>query len=78
MSLLQFKSRPWTVFDPANKDHRRWYYQFTQHGSWGRCPYRFIVPDDHGDLITMCQRALVKYYVEHEFQHVAKKQHQKT
>lgn len=72
MSLLQFKSRPWTVFDPADKDHRRWYYQFTQHGSWGRCPYRFIVPDDHGDLITMCQRALVKYYVEHEFKSVVK------
>jgi len=25
------------------------------------------VPEDHGDLITMCQRALVRYYVAHEF-----------
>lgn len=67
MSILHFKSRPWTVFDPANKEHRRWYSQFTKHGTWGRCPYRFIVPDSHGDLITMCQRSLVKYYVEYEF-----------
>lgn len=67
MSLLEFKSRPWTVFDPKSKEHRRWYWNFVEHGTWGRCPYRFIVPDDHGDLITMCQRALVKYYVEKEF-----------
>ena len=67
MSVLHFKSRPWTVFDAANKEHRRWYNQFVTHGGWGSCPYRFIVPEDHGDLITMCQRALVHYYVAHEF-----------
>jgi hypothetical protein len=55
------------VFDPANREHRRWYNQFVTHQSWGRCPYRFIVPEDHGDLITMCQRSLVKYYVQREF-----------
>ena len=67
MSVLHFKSRPWTVFDAANKEHRRWYNQFVTHGGWGQCPYRFMVPEDHGDLITMCQRALVRYYVAHEF-----------
>ena len=73
MSILQFNSRPWTVFDPSKKDHRRWYHEFVQHGTWGRCPYRFIVPDDHGDLITMIQRSLVKHYVEQEFRVVVKK-----
>jgi len=67
MSVLHFKSRPWTVFDAANKEHRLWYNQFVTHGGWGLCPYRFIVPEDHGDLITMCQRSLVRYYVAHEF-----------
>ena len=67
MSILALKSRPWAVFDVSNKEHRRWYWQFVQHGSWGRCPYRLIVPDDQGDLITMIQRTLVKYYVEREF-----------
>ena len=67
MSVLHFKARPWTVFDPSNKNHRRWYADFVKRGTWGTCPVRFIVPEDHGDLITMCQRALIKYYVEHEF-----------
>ena len=67
MSVLHFKARPWTVFDPGNKNHRRWYADFVKRGTWGTCPVRFIVPEDHGDLITMCQRALIKYYVEHEF-----------
>ena len=67
MSVLHFKARPWTVFDPGNKNHRRWYADFVKRGTWGKCPVRFIVPEYHGDLITMCQRALIKYYVEHEF-----------
>lgn len=67
MSVLHFNARPWTVFDPDNKDHRKWYADFVKSGTWGRCPYRFIVPEDHGDLITMCQRSLIKYYVEKEF-----------
>ena len=72
MSVLHFKSRPWTVFDASNKDHRRWYSQFVTHGGWGQCPYRFIVPDSHGDLISMCHRAMVKWYVAHEFANVKK------
>jgi hypothetical protein len=32
---------------------------------------RFIVPDDHGDLITMIQRSLIKHYVEQEFSKTA-------
>ncbi len=67
MSRLEFYGRPWVAFDPANKDHRRWYNEFVKSGTWGRCPYRFIVGDDHGDLITMIQRSLVKWYSEHEF-----------
>lgn len=78
MSVLHFNARPWTVFDPKNKNHRRWYADFVKYGTWGKCPVRFIVPEDHGDLITMCQRSLVKFYVEHEFDHVAKKPHKKT
>jgi len=28
---------------------------------------RFLVPEDQGDIITMIQRTLVKYYVNKEF-----------
>jgi hypothetical protein len=71
MSQLALCGRPWTVFDPASKQHREWYHEFVKSNTWGRCPVRFVVPEDHGDLITMMQRTLVKYYIEQEF---AKKQ----
>lgn len=67
MSMLQYNSRPWVAFDPGNKSHRRWYNEFVQHGTWGRCPYRFIIPEDHGNLVAMIQKSLVKFYVENEF-----------
>jgi hypothetical protein len=77
MSVLELSGRPYVVFDPENKDHRHYYYQFVKTARWGNCPYRFLVPDDHGDLITMIQRSLVNYYVETEFKTVAKKPQKK-
>jgi len=67
MSKLNLYGRPWTVFNPENKEHRCYYYNFVQTGTWGHCPVRFVVPEDHGDLITMIQRSLVNYYVYREF-----------
>jgi hypothetical protein len=67
MSNLNLFVRPWTVFDPSNQEHRGYYYEFLKTGTWGYCPLRFIVDNDHGDLITMIQRSLVNYYVEQEF-----------
>jgi hypothetical protein len=67
MSRLELFGRPYVVFDPDNKDHRRYYYQFVETSSWGQCPVRFVVPEDHGDLIQMIQRSLVAHYVSKEF-----------
>jgi hypothetical protein len=67
MSQLELHGRPWTVFDPADQQHRSWYYNFVKTGAWGQCPVRFVVPEDHGNLITMIQRNLVAYYVTQEF-----------
>ena len=67
MSKLVFYGRPFVLFDASNKEHRQFYYQFIETGTWGRCPYRFIVPDDQGNLITMIQRKLITYYVNREF-----------
>lgn len=78
MSTLELHGRPFVVFDPRNKDHRRYYHQFVLTASWGKCPVRFVVPEDHGDLLTMIQRSLVKYYVEREFKTVAKKPQNKS
>lgn len=59
--------RPWVAFDETNKQHRRWYFEFVKHKTWGRCPVRFIVADDPGDLLQMIQRRLNQYYTEKEF-----------
>ena len=67
MSKLHFFGRPWVAFDASNREHREWYSEYVKSGTWGRCPYRFIIPDDHGNLITMIQRALVQWYTENEF-----------
>jgi len=67
MSMLELNCRPWTVFDPTNKDHRHWYHEFVKRKSWGQCPYRFVVPEDHNNLVQMIQRKLVEYYVHREF-----------
>ena len=78
MSVLELNGRPYVVFDPADEQHRAYYYEFVKEGTWGRCPYRFVVPEDHGNLVTMIQRSLVTFYVEQEFgrrrRRVAKKQ----
>lgn len=67
MSKLQLHGRPWVVFDAHNKDHRRWFADFNENLTWKNCPVRFVVNDDHGDLITMIQRELIKFYVDKEF-----------
>ena len=73
MSLLELAGRPYIVFNPENKQHRSYYHDFVQSGTWGRCPFRFVVPEDHGDLITMIQRSLIEYYVNKEFKNADQK-----
>lgn len=67
MSRLDYVGRPWVAFEVANKQHRQWFAEFQRGGTWGRCPVRFIVSDEHGDLVTLIQRKLIKHYVDREF-----------
>ena len=67
MSKLALFGQPFVVFDPNNKDHRRWFAEFNRDSSWKACPVRFVIDDDNGDLVTMIQRRLIDYYVSKEF-----------
>jgi hypothetical protein len=67
MSRLALYGRPWVVFNAKDREHRRWFAEFNKSGAWGRCPVRFVVNDDHGDLITQIQRELIQFYVDKEF-----------
>jgi len=68
MSILVFNSRPYTVFNPQDKRHRKWFAEFQKNRTWSKCPVRFVVPDDQGDLIALCQRRLIAYYTSKEFE----------
>jgi len=72
MSRLALYGRPWVVFDAKNREHRQWFAEFNKSGAWGSCPVRFVVNDDHGDLITQIQRELIQFYVDKEFGTVTK------
>ncbi len=68
MSKLEFLSRPLVAFDPYNKDHRRYYAEYLEYGGWGKCPVRFVCPEDYGmDLPTMIKNRLMEYYIDREF-----------
>lgn len=67
MSRLNFVCRPWVYFDAFNKDHRKWFAEFQQSGTWGRCPVRFALTEDHGDLVNMIRTKLIDYYAQKEF-----------
>lgn len=68
MSKLALYGRPWVAFDPSNKQHRKYFYDFLKYRGWSRCPVRFVIPDDCGmDLPTMIKNQLISYYVSKEF-----------
>ena len=68
MSRLEYFGRTLVAFDANNKDHRRYYAEFVENKTWGRCPVRFICPDDcGGDLISMIKNNMIQYYVDREF-----------
>jgi hypothetical protein len=67
MSRLDYIGRPWVAFNPKLKEHRQWFAEFQKSGTWGRTPVRFIIPDEDGDLLTLCRRKLIDYYVGKEF-----------
>jgi hypothetical protein len=65
MTKLEFFNRPLVAFDPNNRQHREWFAEFMVHNTWGRCPVRFIVPEDSGlDLPGMCKDLLLEYYIK--------------
>lgn len=67
MSRLALYGRPYVVFDAANKQHRQWFAEFNETRAWGQIPVRFIIIDDHGDLVSQIQQSLIHYYTELEF-----------
>lgn len=75
MSRLSFWARPQVEFNPNNRDHRHWYFEFLEYNGWGRCPVRFICPTEQGiDLTIMIRNQLIEYYVNKEFKKIKHKE----
>jgi len=69
MSVLLLSRRPEVMFDPTNKDHRKWAAGFFKTNSWRECPVRFVVRDSSIDLTNVLKRQLVEFYTAKEFKH---------
>ena len=53
MSKLALSNRIYVIFDVKNKLHRKWFADFHQPRPWAKCPVRFVLDNDAGDLVTM-------------------------
>jgi hypothetical protein len=67
MNKLLLNGRSFVVFDAENKDHRKSYYTFIKHSTWGHSPFQFILEPGFEDIPTMCRHRLCEYYVTKEF-----------
>lgn len=77
MSRLEYYQRPLVAFDPEDADHRAYFHEFLLLRTWGKCPIRFICPDEHGPegLVGIVTRQLVDYYTKREFGTEPKTEH---
>jgi len=69
--ILELSRRSFVAFDPSSKDHRKWFADFQRNKTWAKCPVRFVIPDDQGDLVSLIQQRLVAFYVSKEFGKIA-------
>lgn len=73
MSKLAMFGRPYVTFDATNKEHRKWFKEHQDNSTWSKCPVRFIIDEEYGDLITMIKSHLINFYIEQEFGKVSRR-----
>lgn len=67
MLRMSLHQRPWTLFDPANKDHRSYFNKFLKTRSWSECPVQWIIGDDSQDIVHYISKVLLNHYTSAEF-----------
>lgn len=65
-TVLDLHRRPTVLFDPSNKDHRKYVAEFLATGTWGRCPVVFFAPDE-ANTKAFAIESLADYYLTKEF-----------
>jgi len=64
INSLQKAQRPFVVFDPSNKDHRRYFKKFMTTSTWHGCPCQWLIDDHSTDVVGYINRKLLAYYVK--------------
>lgn len=67
MMRMRLQQRPWTLFDPANKEHRAYFNAFLKTRSWSECPVQWVITDSSNDVVHHLSRILLEYYTGAEF-----------
>jgi hypothetical protein len=67
MMRMRLQQRPWTLFDPANKEHRAYFNAFLKTQSWSECPVQWVITDSSNDVVHHLSRILLEYYTSVEF-----------
>lgn len=68
MSILKLYERPYVAYDPSNETHRKYFYEFIKHKTWGKCPVRFVIEDELGaDFVSTMKLRTLEYYMNKEF-----------
>jgi len=60
-------TRPFTIFDPSNRNHRESYFKFQKTKSWKHSPVQWTIDDDSSDIVHCINKKLVDYYTSKEF-----------
>jgi hypothetical protein len=64
---MRLQQRPWTLFDPNNKDHRAYFNVFLKTQSWSACPVQWVITDSSNDVVHHLSRILLEHYTAAEF-----------
>ena len=67
MSKLDIAMRPYTEFDINNAAHRKYFADFHKTKSWGKCPVRFHLNENHSNIVAQINEQAVAYYLTKEF-----------
>lgn len=66
MSILDIKKRKVVEFDPKNKNHRRYVYDFLKNGNWSQSKEKLEVVGSFDNKESICSM-LLKHFLEKEF-----------
>jgi len=59
--------RPTVEFDPSNKEHRSYYYDFLKTNSWKNCPVLWDFHKSYANVKGHIDFLLLDYYTNKEF-----------